>query len=158
MAAIIVEDGSGLANSNSYVSEADLGTYVTDRGVTLSGTPAILLIQAMDYIELQRYKGTKGTNDQALQWPRYGVFIDDYSVDSDTIPQLLIDALCEVTIGIDSGTNPLADSPRETIEEVVGDIEVKYKPSSLAHTYLTAANAKLRKLLAVNGSVRVMRA
>ena len=51
MATIVVETGAGLTNSNSYVSESDLATYAADRGVTISGTAAVLLIQAMDYLE-----------------------------------------------------------------------------------------------------------
>ena len=77
MATIVVEDGTGLASSNSYVSEADFATYAADRGVTITGTSAVLLIQAMDSIEEENFKGNKYTDAQALQWPRDGVYIDD---------------------------------------------------------------------------------
>ena len=59
MATIIVETGAGLTNSNSYVSEADLATYATDRGITITGTAAVLIIQAMDYLESRQFLGTK---------------------------------------------------------------------------------------------------
>jgi len=147
MAAIVVEDGSGLSTSNSYITEAELSTYATDRGVTLSGTPAVLLIQAMDYLESQIFQGVKNTDAQALQWPRYNVVIDNYSVSSSAIPTLLKDALAELCIGIDGGTNPLANLSRETVREKVGEIEVEYSPNSYAATYLAAAETKLRKLL-----------
>ena len=71
MATIVVETGAGLTNSNSYVSESDLATYAADRGVTISGTAAVLLIQAMDYLESKNFNGTKSHITQATQWPRY---------------------------------------------------------------------------------------
>ena len=116
MAVIVVEDGTGLSTSNSYVSEADCITYATDRGLTLpSGTVDDLLIQAMDYVESKTFIGDKYTQAQALQWPRLSVSIDGFSISETTIPQLLIDALCEVVIGINGGTNPLANQSRETV-------------------------------------------
>lgn len=151
MAAIVVETGSGSASANSYVSEADFSTYATDRGVTIAGTDAVLLIQAMDYLEQQPFKGIKGSDAQALQWPRYGVFIDGYWIDTDEIPQLLIDAQCEIAIGIDGGNNPLANVDRETKREKVGEIEVEYMDGARDSVYLAAAESKLAKLL-MNGS------
>jgi hypothetical protein len=152
MATIVVEDGTGKTNSNSYISEADLTTYATDRGITISGTNAVLLIQAMDYIESLDFVGNKNTDAQALQWPRYGVVIDGYSVGSDEIPQLLIDATAEVALGIDGGVNPLAVGERDTVREKVDVIEVEYSSSASSQQYLRAANAKLNKLLNAGGS------
>lgn len=152
MATIVVEDGTGKTNSNSYVSEADFGAYATDRGITVSGTAAVLLIQAMDYIEQQPYKGIKGTDEQALQWPRYGVYVDSYYVGETVIPQLLKDALCEVALGIDAGNNPLASVDRTTKREKVGDIEVEYMDGARDQVYLAAAENKLRKLVSNTAS------
>jgi hypothetical protein len=147
MATIVVETGSGSATANSYISEPDFLTYATDRDVTITGTEAVLLIQAMDYIEQQPFKGVKGSDEQALQWPRWGVLIDGYYVDTDEIPVLLQDALCEVAIGIDGGTNPLADEARATKSEKVGEIAVTYMDGARNSTYLKAAETKLQKLL-----------
>ena len=152
MATIVVETGSGSASANSYISEADFATYATDRGVTIAGTAAELLIQAMDYLEQQPFKGVKGSDAQALQWPRWGVAIDGYSVDSDEIPQLLIDAQCENAIGIDAGNNPLAAVTRATKSEKVGDIAVTYMDGAMDSTYLAAAESKLSKLLKAGSS------
>lgn len=148
MAVIVVETGSGSTSSNSYVSAANLATYVTDRGVTLAGTPEVLLIKAMDYIESLQFAGYKNTQAQALQWPRSAVIIDGFYHPINTIPQLLIDAQCEFVIGIDGGTNPLANQGRETIREKIGEIgEIEYTPGSRAQTYLTAAHSKISKLI-----------
>jgi len=147
-ATIVVEDGTGKTDSNSYISEADFGTYATDRGVTVAGTAAVLLIQAMDYIEQQNYQGYKQSKEQALLWPRNDVYIDGYYLDTDVIPTLLKDALCEVALGIDAGNNPLASLDRTTKREKVGDLEVEYTDGAREQVYLQAAEVKLTKLLA----------
>ena len=147
MATIVVETGTGSATSNSYLSESDLTTYATDRGLTITGTNAVLLIQAMDYIESKDFIGCKLSETQKTMWPRSGAFMDGYYIDSDSIPQLLKDALAEVCISIDGGVNPLANVPRETRSEKVGDIAVEYSPSSHATEYLQAAETKLCKLV-----------
>lgn len=147
MATIVQEDGTGLANANSYATEAELSTYATDRGVTISGTAAVLLIQAMDYIEQMDFIGSKYSSTQALVWPRVDVVIDGYSVEYSTIPQLLKDAQMEVCVAIDGGNNPLSNVSRETIREKVGELEVEYKASALFQTYLRAVQFKLKKLL-----------
>jgi hypothetical protein len=152
MATITVETGSGSSSANSYVSEATLNTYASDRDISLNGTASVLLIKGMDYIEGQRFKGLKYTDTQALQWPRTGVYIDGYYVTETTIPQLLKDALCEVCIAIDGGNDPLANQERETKREKVGDLEVEYMDGGLTKTYLAAAENKLEKLLAAGVS------
>lgn len=151
MATIVVEDGTGKTDANSYVSEAALSTYATDRGVTLSGTASVLLIHAMDYIEQQPFQGQKLTDAQALQWPRAWVVIDGYAVNSDTIPQLLKDCVCEAAIAIDGGNNPLGNEDRATKMERVGDIAVEYMDGTRDDVYLKALETKLKKLL-VRGS------
>lgn len=147
MATIVVEDGTGLTNSNSYISETDFEAYASDRGITLTGDTNNLLIQAMDYIEAQPFKGYKNTEAQALQWPRGNVTIDGFYIDTTEIPQLLKDALCETAMGVDVGNNPLATEDRATKREKVGDIEVEYMDGARNSTYLKAAESKLSKLL-----------
>lgn len=145
--AIVVEDGTGLANSNSYASEADLTAYATARGVTISGTNEQLLIQAMDFIEQQRFIGDKASKEQALQWPRTGAMVDGYYIDSDEIPTLLKEAQMEVSLSIDSGFNPMSSLERETKREKIdGAIEVEYASGAAAKTVITAAVTRLNKL------------
>lgn len=72
---LVIEDGTGLANAQSYVSAADARIYANLRGITLPADDATLepfLIQACDYLEAQRnrYQGVKATATQALQFPR----------------------------------------------------------------------------------------
>ncbi|SRR6266700_2349640 len=82
---IVVEDGTGLPNANSYVSEATLETYCADRAITIpDGDADAALIRATQYIE-GNYRGrwpgrpAKYRGLQSLSWPRYGAYIADGS-------------------------------------------------------------------------------
>lgn len=148
MATIIVEDGSIVANANSYISEAYLTTYASDRGITLTQDTDSLIIQAMDYIESLNFIGYKLTEDQPLQWPRGSAVIDGYAVDTDEIPKELQQGLAETCIAIDQGNGPLDAVERSTKKEKVGEIEVEYMDNSSSTTIVKTINSKLRKLIA----------
>lgn len=149
--AIIVEDGSVVANANSYVSEAELTAFATARGVTLTTDEEVLLISAMDYIESLQYKGFKLTRDQYLQWPRSYVVVDGWGIDSDTIPQELKNGLMQCAIAIDQGNNPLQDAPRSTKREKVGELEVEYMDNASSVVINKKILTSLQKLLANGG-------
>ena len=155
-ATIIVEDGSIVTGANSYVSVADLTTYGTDRGITISAAnPEDLLIEAMDYIESLEYIGYQYTEDQPLSWPRSGAVkkkLWQYEVTE--IPQDLIDGLCEVALAIDAGNSPLSNIDRSTIREKVGPVEVEYKKGSAANTIVKKINTKLKDLV-VSGNAGI---
>jgi len=147
MATIIIEDGTGLLTSNSYASEAELIVYAGDRGVVITGIESELLITAMDYIEQQTFKGTKNTQPQALQWPRYGVVVDSYVIESDTIPQLLKDCQMEAALAVDAGNNPSGSVERSTKRETLGPMTVEYMDGARDKVYNKALETKLTKLL-----------
>jgi len=144
--AIIVEDGSIVTNANSYVSEAELAAYVAARNITLTGTAAVLLIQAMDYIESLQFQGIKTTRDQGLQFPRAYVEIDGYILDSHTIPKELKNGLMQTAIAIDEGNDPLAPLTQKVKLEKVDVIEVEYMDGSSSQITPRAIIAALYKL------------
>lgn len=149
VATIIKEDGSVVAGANSYVTVAELTTFASNRGKTIAATnEEDLLIQAMDYIEQYNFKGCKLTQDQPLQWPRAWVEVDGYYLDSDVIPQLLKDALCQCAIAIDEDNDPLQDAPRQTIREQVDTLSVEYAPNASAVVINKKILHTIRKLLA----------
>jgi hypothetical protein len=91
--AFLVEDGTGLATSNSYLSVADFKTFHTDRGTDISafGDDEIQqgLVMATDFIDRRYlYVGTRSnTRDQALEWPRVNGFDPDGNlIDSSSVP------------------------------------------------------------------------
>tara|TARA_R110000850_G_scaffold257499_1_gene383699 strand:+ start:426 stop:926 length:501 start_codon:yes stop_codon:yes gene_type:complete len=111
--ALIVENGTGVANSNTYVSDVMFTDYAALRGVTIPATAILrepLLIKAMDYIEGYRdqFQGEKTDYLQSLQWPRYSVYIDGYDIGSNTIPAELKNAQIEAAILVNS--TPLLES------------------------------------------------
>lgn len=149
--AIVVEDGTRVTGANSYVTEAELTTYATARGITITGDTEELLIKAMDYLESLEYKGIKVAFDQALQWPRADVYIDDYLVDIDEIPYELKKAEYEVALSIDAGVDPLANITRLKDSVSVGPISVTYSKTQ-ATTIVRKIDLALRKLLRAGAS------
>lgn len=110
---LIVEDGTGVANSNTYVSDVMFTDYAALRGITIPGTATLrepLLILAMDYIEGYRdqFQGEKTNYLQSLQWPRHSVLVDGYDIGADTIPPELKNAQIEAAILVNS--TPLLQS------------------------------------------------
>ncbi len=151
MATIVVETGQGLANSNSYVSEAEVATYATDRGITLTASEDVLIIKAMDYLETLNYIGDKQTEAQALQWPRDNVYIDDFYIEPTTIPQELKNAQMSLCMSIDDGTDPMATIGRATKKEKVDVLEVEYMDNAASKAIVTSVNRMLSKLLKGGG-------
>jgi uncharacterized protein with NAD-binding domain and iron-sulfur cluster len=131
--AIVVEDGSGKGDSNSYVDIAEAEAYATARGVTLQATESKLIL-AMDYLEAQRarYQGEKtwpvATTDpvhvaQALQWPRTGVVIDcDVEWPDNAIPVELKRAQMQYCIELQNGFNPFASSDGRVVKKTKVDV------------------------------------
>lgn len=155
---LIVETGSIVTGANTYASEAELTSYLAARGLTLGGAVATaeqLLLSAMDYIESRTFAGTKKTKDQPLQWPREGVYIDGFLVESTEIPNSLKYAQIETAIAIDGGENPMANLGRVAKREKVDVIEVEYESGSSDSTTLTAVQAHLDKLTARSSRLTV---
>ena len=146
--ALIVETGAIVANSNSYISTTNFETYATARSYTLVSGAETLLVQAMDWLESQVFKGVQFTRDQSLVWPRIGVYVDGYLVNSTEIPQELINAQCEVAMAIDAGYGPLADIARAVAREKVGPLEVEYSSSAAPFVVNRKIQNALWKLLA----------
>lgn len=166
---IVVEDGTGLANSNSYVDVAGLRDFAALRGVTLPVADSdceILLIKAMDYIELKNFIGKKNSDEQALSWPRKcAVTSQGLEFATDEIPENLKRAECQ--LAIEAMTKELQPSGAKgekgpvMSESVYGAVSRTYaQPSSAtaAAPYLPFVTALLRPLLLNNGVIYAIRA
>lgn len=145
---IIIEDGTGTnPSANSYVTEAELTAYATNRGITLTGTASALLYSAMDFIELQTYKGAKTATTQPLQWPRTGVYVDGVLLASDEVPALVKELQYRVAIDIDQGADPNGVRAQAVKQEtVVGAVSVTYQDNSSVSTQSSQVSAILGKL------------
>ena len=147
--ALIIEDGSGVANANSYVTAAQWDAWATARGISHSHSTSKIeefILTAMDYIEAQNFLGRKATNAQSLQWPRTEVYIDSYSVNSDEIPNQLKNALYEVTRTVADGNFALSARGRQTTQEKIGEITVTYKNNASMNKETPAVTSALRKI------------
>lgn len=156
--ALVIEDGSGVAGANSYISVVDAQAYATARGLAVVITEASL-IRACDYLESLRaeYQGTKTDEDQALQWPRYGAYLDGASIDSDEIPDVLPKAQAQLACDILAGTDimPTGDGREVLSEAVQGAVSVTYAQTGagIAQPALTAARALIDPLLSTTGAM-----
>lgn len=131
--ALIVEDGSIVANADSYIDLAYARAYATARGVTLPADDAeaeALAYKAMDYLEGKRaeYQGDKTDPlNQELQWPRTGVKIDCTEVASDFIPKELKQAQARLMIEANAGVEiQPTRSGGFIVEDTTGPLTTKY--------------------------------
>jgi hypothetical protein len=145
--ALIVEDGTGKADAESYISVADASTYHANRGNTAWAALASdtlreqALRKATDYIEQNyrlRFAGRRVTQEQALSWPRYDVLRDDgyYYYPGDEVPTEVKNACAE--LALKASTDELSpDLTQGVIREKVDVLEVeydKYSPQSPRYT------------------------
>ena len=130
--ALIIEDGTLVANADSYATLAVARAFATKRNLVPEPTDIALeanLITAMDFIESHRgrFKGVIVAETQALQWPRKEVYINGFLLAQTIIPQELIDAQCQLAVEINNGvvlfrtvTEPFI------VDQTVGPIRTKY--------------------------------
>lgn len=150
MATIIVEDGSLVANANSYVTVAEFQAYCSDRNITISdtyGDESELLILAMDYFEQQPFKGIKYIETQALQFPRSDLYIDGYLTDSDAIPALVKNAQMTIAVAIMVGNDPISTVDRAVKREKVDVLEVEYMDNAAISVVIRSIGNAMRKLV-----------
>ena len=121
--ALIVENGTGLADAESYISVADADAYHAKYGTTQTWTDADTATReaalrhatrAIDNKYRLRWKGlptrTTPAPAQALAWPRYGA--DDangLAIGSAALPQVLIDATAVLAAKHVEGTDLVPD-------------------------------------------------
>ena len=157
--AIVVEDGTGKSTAESYISVADASTYHTARGNTAWAaltTDAIreqCLRKATDFMRQayrSRWQGYRVNEDQALDWPRYGVEVEGYAVDSDIVPTEIKNACAELALKASSADlNP--DLTQGVLSEQVGSISVTYDKNSPQRTRYAAIDAMLSPYLKAGG-------
>jgi len=155
---LIVEDGTGLSNADSYASLAESNLYHANHGnVDWSDIDATtkeqLLRKATDYMVAQyrlQYAGYRRYSTQSLDWPRlYVPLIDSLSanvfpqyVDFDIVPTIVKNACAE--LALKSYTAILMqDLTQGVIREKVDVIEVEYDKYSPQQTRYAQIDAML---------------
>ena len=162
--ALIIEDGSIVANANSYVTRADYIAYALARGVVIASSDAadVQLVKAAEFIGAHEanLKGYLVQRDQPLSFPRHDIVIDDWYWSSTEIPRQVI--LCQMALamdinaGVDLYNKPVNPSLAVKSERVEGAVAVQYAVSDTVGQKLSrssTSDALLASLLQRNGLV-----
>ena len=118
--ALIVEDGTIVANANSYIDLSFLISYASLRGLSIQASSPLqeqAALRAMDYLESIRFQGSKvNAALQTLQWPRKDVLIDCVDFAENQIPLALKNAQAQLIVSLQAGI-PLWPMPITSISE-----------------------------------------
>ncbi len=133
---LIVEDGTGLANAESYIAVADadarhaaLGNSGWTGSDTVKEAALRRATQFMEQAYRSIWKGTRLTRVQALSWPRYGATVDGYDLASNVVPTEIANACADLALrGLTADLN--ADQTRGIVREKVGPLETEYDRNS----------------------------
>jgi len=149
----IIEDGTIVTNANSYVTLAEIKAYATARNITLGTDPVIesQSVLAVDYLESKRtqYQGSKVSELQELQFPRYNVKIDGFDIAETAIPNNLKKAQCQLIVEQANGGVLMPTQLEAAVKkEVVGPIETEYAVSvgAINQPVFSAVDALLEPL------------
>ena len=153
--ALIVEDGTGVANADTFATVAEAQAYATKRGLDMPADEADvepLLIKAMDFIKSveERFQGVRTFDDQLLPFPRMGVVLFGNHLPDTTIPDILKEAQCRLAFDAQSIDFFPNASGQEVIEEQVGPLKTKYNPTG-SSTVQPIPNAALAILEPLTG-------
>ena len=160
--ALTVENGTGLATAESYLSVADADAYHASRGTAEASWVDLdteikeqCLRRATDAM-LQMYRGRwKGVmvkpDTQALDWPRYNAYPDPtflYAISYTVVPPEVKKACAELALRANSGDLTSDVAPTGAVlSEQVGSIAVTYANASTTQVRYTAIDRMLGPLL-----------
>ena len=131
---LIVEDGSNVANANTFGDLAGFKVWADNRNISYPDDDEETkahLIKAMDYIESKesQFKGYRSYSDQPLSFPRENIRINGINVGG-AIPLQVISAQYQLAVdSIAAGTeglNPSTDGRFVTRKKIEGAVEVEF--------------------------------
>lgn len=160
---LIVEDGTGLATAEAYISVADADAYFAARGnAAWSALDQIskeaALRKGCDYMEGRyTWKGQRATTTQALGWPRQCVVVDGVYLPADAVPVAIARANAELAVRA-SAADLAADETTQVTRETVGPITVEYQAGARQNPRYAAVEAMVAAYTIGSGSVAVVRA
>lgn len=155
---LVIEDGSGKSDSQSYVSVADVQAYGLAYNISSTHVTDAVVLTAMRYLEgnyYERWIGIKKTETQALSWPRaWATRRDGYTQGESVIPKEVKDAVCALALRATPGVNLSPDITRDdsVMEEEVGPIRVRYFNSAPTVAIYRDVELILRPVIAMNSN------
>lgn len=158
--ALVVEDGTGKADANSYSTVEYYRIYAKRHGVNLTGSVSDLEVNltcGWDFMLGQDYKGRRATEVQAGDFPRVDLKIDGVCYSGNRTLSLARDAQC--ALALESRSTDLlptiaANASGGMIEQTIGPITKRWEGSGRASTRPIVEKAKvfLRPLLRSGGN------
>jgi hypothetical protein len=172
--ALVVENGSGISNAESYISVADAATYMAKRGQGDAwgnlDDPEVALRKAMDYLNLYKlsWAGFRAITAQALDWPRayvpdldaaIGPFYNYYYpgsgngggigmrriyIAANLIPEKLKEAQADLALRTATTDDLIPDISQQFKSVQVGPIRVDYDNYSPQVTFLRGVMSKIQ--------------
>ena len=131
----IVEDGTGVAGANAYITEDYLWAYAPFSATAPGGgDPKAAIVRATAWIEARygyRFPGTrKYGREQGLSFPRYNaVDRDGYAIDDDMVPGEVQRAVAEAALREIASAGSLMPDQTDGAavkREKLGSMEVEY--------------------------------
>lgn len=159
----------GGITANSYITLIQANAYFADRAFATSWDTFTekedMLVTASQMLDWYlKWKGTKATSEQSMQWPRVEALRPDGTEILDTvIPPELLTAVCELALSSLDGDRTI-DSPLAGLEQVkVSSLMVKANKGDAESTKKETIPEKIRKILSdittrSGGTVRLIRA
>jgi hypothetical protein len=136
--ALVVEDGTGKADAESFITlaaattrHANLGNAAWAAAATDAVREAALRRATvfMEQAYRERWQGYRRTNTQALSWPRWWVSIDNFPVDPDSVPVEVANACADLALAaLTDDLNPTLT--RGVRRKKIGPLETEYDPYS----------------------------
>ncbi len=154
--AFILEDGSGVAGANSYISEDAFDNYCEDHGITPADgdteAAAIRGTAAIDATYRGRFPGYKiKYREQGLEWPRTVAYDNDGNlIVADQVPIEIIHATCEATIREKAAPGSMMPDLERggNIKRLkAGSVEIEYAGNAEARSTYTLIDGLLSGIL-----------
>lgn len=131
---LIVEDGTGIANANAYVSLTEADSYFQARNnlswnVRTTPDKEKAILYATSFMDGVFYwLGHIKKNDQALGWPRILVYDKEgRSIDGDSVPLRVKNATCELALeALDKPLSPSLARGGDVKRQKVASLEIEY--------------------------------
>lgn len=142
---LIIEDGTGKADADSYSTAAELVSYAIRYGLTIPADEVAqeaLLRRAALAMDGMNWKGCRTFPDQALAWPRKDVIVDKEIKPSNYIPARIQYGQMALAAEIHTDDIDPVDSRKGavTLERVEGAVTREYASiSSTSSRFMPAA-------------------
>lgn len=132
---MIIEDGTGLVNADSFVSVDFADNYFFSRGFSKwqeleQEKKEVALVNATDFINNYfEWKGKRLTANQSLAFPRQSLF-DNEGFALEGVPTSVKQAVCEaIKINIDGELYETQESNGAVVSEKIGNLQFSYDVS-----------------------------